>query len=76
MIAQLPYDRPFGLAKQHGAPSSRDKRKLGGNKRYVRAVGHSFVLRPACCCDAVEEPGGICPTCGGASLTNKEIFGK
>lgn len=50
-----------------------DKRFNKTAKRYIRAVGHHFLVLAACGCDhVVTKPGGVCPACGGAELTNEE----
>lgn len=62
--------------KEYGAPRTRDKRNDIGARRFVRALGTGFVLRPACACDLpfathIGDPL-ICSTCGGARLTSRD----
>lgn len=64
-----------GLAREYGSANSRNKRDRLGVRRFIRAVGHTFVTRPACGCapgKGSHEVPRICPDCGGAALTPEE----
>lgn len=50
-----------------------DKRTKLGGKRFVRPAGTGYTVRAACGCGhTVPKPGGTCPSCGGAELTDEE----
>lgn len=50
-----------------------NKRTVAGAKRFVRPAGTGFTVVAACGCDhKVAKPGGVCPVCGGAELTDEE----
>lgn len=53
---------------------SRDKRLPRGTLRFVRLIGHHFVLLGACRCARSYDtgPSGVCGACGGAVLTIAE----
>lgn len=69
--------KSVGLAKEYGSHNSRNKRNDIGARRFVRQIGHGWVLRPACGCELpfathIGDPL-VCSTCGGARLTQGEI---
>lgn len=61
-------------AEPAAQPPIRDKRVSGGARRFVRLIGHHFVLLGACQCTRSYDIGlgGACATCGGAVLTLAE----